>query len=126
MRIEPRTALVHNAVIPDDHELSTGADSTRRHRAEPGEGVARVLFPIAIGFEDDRRGPRICREPGDDVLEQPRPLLTRKRAEVVAPQARGGGMTAEQKRRRELDPAARVVRVRGRAWAPHDPRREGP
>ena len=52
------------------------------------------------------------------------PFCSRERAEVVAAQARPRGMAAEQERRRELDPAARVVRLRRGARAEDDARRE--
>src|SRR6266550_2093266 len=86
------------------------AYSARGRRTETGEGVARMLLPIAIGFEKNRRDPSIRGEPGDDVVEQPRSLLTRQRAEVIAAQAGPRGMAAEQERGREHDPAPGIVR----------------
>src|SRR5712691_5104585 len=124
MRIEPRAALAQDAVVVDHDELGSGAHTPRRLRSEAHECITRVLFPITIGFEQDRRGLRVRGEPGDDVLEEPRPLLAREGAEVVAPKARRGGMAAEQEWRRELDPTPRVVRLRRGPRAEEHPGRE--
>ena len=124
VRVQPRAALAHDAVIAYDHELRARAHSAGGRRAKASKRIARVLLPVAIRFKEDRGDPRVRREPGHDVVEQPRPLLTGERAEVVAAQAGPGGMATEQERRRELDPAPRVVGLRCRPRTEQDARRE--
>src|SRR5207245_11579606 len=95
VRIEPRAALPQDAVVVGHDELGSGPHTARRLRSEAHECITRVLFPITIGFEQDRRGLRVRGEQGDDVLEEPRPLLARDGAEGVAPYARCGALAAE-------------------------------
>src|SRR6185503_18509617 len=96
MRVEPRAALVHHTVVANDHELRARAHSARGRGAETSKRVARMLFPIAVRLEDDRRGLRLRGEPGHDVIQQPRALLTREAAEIVAPKAGPRRMAAEE------------------------------
>ena len=114
VRIKPRAALAQDALIANDDELRARAYAACGRRTQPGQSVARMLFPIAIGLEEDRRDPRIRGEPSDHVLDQPRALLARERAEVVATQSGPGGVATEEERRGELDPPPRVVGLRRR------------
>ena len=112
VRIEPRAALAQNALVANDYELRARAHAACGRRTEPGQRVARVLLPIAIGLQEDRRDSRIRCEPSDHVIDQPCALLTREGAEVVAPQTGPGRVATKEQWRRELDPPPRVVCLR--------------
>ena len=90
-RIDPSAALVHHAVVANDHELRARANAARGRGPEPRESIARVFFPIAIGFENDRRGLR--------VLGEARRRRRRATTCPSASRARGNGRCAGRSRR---------------------------
>ena len=124
VRIEPRAALAQNALVANDYELRARAHAACGRRTEPGQRVARVLLPIAIGLQEDWRDSRIRCEPSDHVIDKPRALLAREGAEVIASQPGPRGMPAKEERRGEFDPPARVVRLRRRPRAEQNTRGE--
>src|SRR6266550_6680759 len=112
VRIEPRASLAQDTLVANDDELRAAADAACGRRTKPRQRVARVLLPIAIGLQEDRRDSRIRCEPSDHVIDQPCALLTREGAEVVAPQTGPGRVATKEQWRRELDPPPRVVCLR--------------
>src|SRR5438270_8353838 len=92
VRVEPGAAFAHDTVIANDDELRAGAHAARGGRAEPSQSIARVLFPIPIGLEEDRRDLPIRRQPRDGAIEQPPPLPTGQSAEARAPPPGPGGL----------------------------------
>src|SRR5436190_11361594 len=124
-RIEPGAALGDDGIVSDDDEPRARAHPADRLGAKTGQRVARMVLPVAIGLEHDRRSPLVvARETSENVFDEPRPPLARERAEVVGRETGGRGVAAKEDRRRELEPRSPRAPPRQRPRSEKDARRK--
>src|SRR5204862_8254686 len=101
-------------VLHDD-ERRARTNAAARLRAKARERVGRVLLPVAVRLEDDRRAGSLPREVRREVLDEPCAEATRDRAIVVRAHAGLGRVTTEQQRDAQLDPTIGRAAARPRA-----------